>query len=349
LVEEAGIKDVQQAVDIVQKGNKHYLVTTWVNGKKPNIKTTPFTENNLTDMLQKLTRMDQTGLLQGDLKHENILLNGDKAGLIDFGFFYVLDAQTGKYLRPTKIDDKTVVNPKDKFAHVFNSNFIAINGFTPDQGDNPYFQIKSNVSAFESKSLHQYLQQMVQDTEQGPEKALKFYKNYLKLKSEYYHKPMQKFLENLDAETIAQNTGKSVDQIKAHLAKAIQHEEIATKILSNPNEEVVKAELSKMQFKNLLQKFNSTFTQEPHKLNSIPLKQPFEEIKNLIGDLKQNAADDQKEYLENTNIYLQRFNVLIEYFEKSFGIGKTALPDDQNLLKLLFKNTEQNIKRNGCN
>ena len=89
-VQQTGIEDAQELVDLVEKDGRHYIITNLAQGIPLNAQEgRMLNPRQAKDVLKKLTQLDKSGFVQYDAQLENIFFNGDKAELIDFGGFCV--------------------------------------------------------------------------------------------------------------------------------------------------------------------------------------------------------------------------------------------------------------------
>lgn len=94
LEQELGIKlnNVQSGIAAFEFPNRaSYLVSTLVQGAKPNPSTNPFNEKNLESLIDILTILDKGSqkhgrLMMYDLNLGNININENKAGIFDFEY-----------------------------------------------------------------------------------------------------------------------------------------------------------------------------------------------------------------------------------------------------------------------
>ena len=334
-----------QPFGVIKDKDKYYLVEELIEGVHPN--KVQLTQGHLSDLLTKFLKLDTNGITNCDLQSGNIFLLGDnKTKLIDFGSFNLITNNgivVGSDPIPSEMFKNTIYqdtskDASERFLKTFlNDNYKDIKNLA----DNPYLKAPSNASNFEFRTLYSYL---LNGSEENP---LEFFKGYLKLKAENYHTGLKEFLKKLSDNIEATYFSKEkTDTIQSDLKSAVNYEDLIKKVLSNPDDNVVKVELSKLQLRTYLNLGDS-------------LKSPIENSKKLeaaynqlIANLKEgikNSKGDKKEY------FIQTLNGFKDKFKNyKFVQEQVEIPDNENLIKVLFKqttdkinDTAKNIKKGG--
>ena len=291
-------------------------------------------------MLSKFIKLDSNGITNCDLQSGNIfLINENKTKLIDFGSYnYILnnglivgsDYLPNSIFKPNgAIFSETSMDCKTRFLKTFlQDNHIDIKS----QADNPYLRIQSNATNFEYRTLYTHL---LDNSEENP---LEFYRTYLKARAQNYHTPMKDFLESLDFNDIDSKEF-GIDKIisgKNTLKQAIEYEALIKEILSNPDDDVVKTELAKLQLRTFLNLGDSLKSpiENPKKLQSA-----YNQLIKTLNNAIQNCDGNKKSY------FLQTLNDFKEKFKDyKFVDNQVEIPDDENLIKVLLKKQIQEIK-----
>lgn len=302
-----GTGDSQELVDLIRHGNMYYLVTTFAKGRTPSMQT-PFKDVHIEDLSKKLTKMDLNGLVHYDIQPLNTILDKDVVRLIDFGAFNVL-CNNGRYLNPSRIptaefkselgliEDLTSASPQERIARTAGKKLDDLN-----RTDNPHLAICSNYTNFEYRTLYSYLggyrnHPGLVETK-GPKESKEFYINYLKQKSQNYHKVMAEFLEGIDPESTDANA----------LKKAIAHEKLAQRLLLEPSKEVLEIEIGKTQARFAIAERNFA----PR--TAVKIYNDFMEKLSLMS---QNSQGDVAVYAKNTLESLGNFKWVNSYIAKN--------------------------------
>ncbi len=190
---------------------RNVLITTYVDGKRPDNITNPINPGALQDALQTLVKLDNSGVLHRDLKQENIVIDeNDKVKLIDFGEaveFDVLDFE------------------KNDSQH----------NFAP-------FEVPTNLQSFEDTFISPYVDALKMLDEGF---ARRFYKDYLKQKANIVHATRADELMKL----YVQNKDKMTSKQKKQLSQAIDYQLVSRDVLSSKykDDNIVDIELMKNQ------------------------------------------------------------------------------------------------------
>lgn len=161
---EKDMENTQRGIAAFQiKNGNSYLISTLVKGKEADYYTNPLNKNNLTSLMKILTELDKGSkkhgrLMVNDLNPGNIMITGDKAGLLDF-----------EHLKGDKLDE-SIENV------IFKQNFSC----APHTSDTS--NLNSNVRSFEFAGLHYYLMHMPDASE-----AKQLFNDYLNIKSVYHN------------------------------------------------------------------------------------------------------------------------------------------------------------------
>ena len=323
---------------IIRNKDSYYLVEELINGKHP--KGNHLSKRHLEDLLSKFIKLDSNGITNCDLQSGNIFLtNENKTKLIDFGSYnYIFNTglivgsdylpsdmfkPNGAMFYETSLDNKT------RFLKTFlQDNHIDVKS----QADNPYLRIQSNATNFEYRTLYSHL---LDNSEENP---LEFYKTYLKTKALNYHTPMKNFLESLDFDSIDPKEF-GTDKIasgKNTLKHAIDYEALIKEILSNPDDDVVKTELAKLQLRTFLNLGDSL--KSPIE-NSKKLKSAYDQLIEVLNNgIKSNEGNKKSYFVQTLNDFEEKLK------DYKFVDGQVEIPDNENLIKVLFKKQIQEIK-----
>ena len=325
---------------LIKNKNFYYLVEEFIDGKHP--KGNHLSSEHLKDLFSKFIKLDTNGITNYDLQSGNIfLLNENKTRLIDFGSYsHILDNGqiissdyiSNDFFKPNgKINDLISLDGKTRFLKTFlQNNDIDIKS----QADNPYLKVLSNATNFEYRTLYSHL---LDNSEENP---LEFFKTHLKAKAETYHSEMKNFLNTLSFDEI--KSGEFSEECiaigKDKLKQAINYETLAKEILSNPNEDVVKVELAKLQlrtFLNLTDSLNSPIE------NSKKIKSAYANLLSVLNNGIKNSNGDKKNY------FIQTLNDFKKKFKNyNFCDNQVEIPENEDLIKVLFKKNPEEIKEN---
>lgn len=230
-------------IDLIEYNNKAYLVMNVVQGAHPI--EAKLTKQSLDDIAQKCFELDINGIIHSDLQNGNIFISQGEAKFIDFASNSIL-LNDGRYISSDEVPvnlfedilkNQTSSAKENKFLATFYANAELHD--LKNNSDNFNLKIQSNISNLEHRLIYDYIKQ---NKENNPKEILT---NYLQSKSENYHKKMLAFLKSLE---ISPNDTKQMEQMQ----KAINTEELFVEIFEKPTEEVLKAELGKMQLKWLI-------------------------------------------------------------------------------------------------
>lgn len=195
----------QQLVDYFQTDKREYLVSNFIEGK-PLSQCKTLTQKQLDNITDEIFKYDTKGFMFYDLNGNNIFINGNDAGFIDFEFC--------NKKNPYKID-LSAFNDKH---HI---------------GRNLCFPQKSNINAFENRTLGVILQHL--NKSEGDE----LIKTYLQSLS-IYHGKMAKFHKNN--------------------SEASDYEKILSRLYKNPTSEIITIE------KNIITLRSLTFNYHLYKI-----------------------------------------------------------------------------------
>ncbi len=310
--------------EIINKNGKTYLAEEIVKGSHPG--KTKLTQEHVKDLLNKIFILDTNGIVNKNLNGGSIVLtSNDKIKLIDFGSFSIL-GNNGHYINSDAIQAEKYQN--GKIANQVNSSregkFMATfySDYRPDylmRSDNRFLRIDSNSSVFEYKTIYDYLK-----TEQD-NKPKEFFSNYLKTKSEQYHSKMIEFLESLELS----KTDKTQYEM---LKNAVEEEKVFKEVFANASENVMKAELGKIQLKWLsvcdLEQRHGTFGY-------------FQDYLNMLNEFEKNAQGAEKKYFASLKKTISSIN-----FEHGEFQGR-KLADDENIIKIIFDNIKTKTSATG--
>ena len=173
-------KQTQQLVDYFRTQQREYLVSGFIKGDVLS-KRQEISKGIIKNITNELFKYDTNGLLFYDLNPNNILVDVDNTGFIDFEFM--------------------------EYKNQRNKNFEAFNDIH-HISRNFYHPQKSNINSFENRCLGEFLQRTQNDY--GNEKANNLIKTYLKSLSNY-HKRMYDFLGNKNNYSSKQVSKKAID------------------------------------------------------------------------------------------------------------------------------------------
>ncbi len=209
----------------VAVAGRHFLFTTEVPGKHPDPRTNPLDGRQLRAILDPLYEMDCHGFMHYDLKASNTMVDGDRAGFIDFEFARFEDLRSAYALENAA------------FCEDFNVSV------------NPFFPARSNVANFEFRALHRYLRDLAATQSVAAAGAL--FREWLRSKSSY-HRRMAGFLAELaetSLEHIAIASGIMTDEARGKLCAAAAYESLLAALLEQPHDAVARVERSLMAFR----------------------------------------------------------------------------------------------------
>lgn len=268
-----GTKNQKFIARLKLKDGNYALVTTYVKGKPLSSK--PITNKQLESLLDEMFVLDKARILHCDLKNDNIMVDKDEVGIIDYGASFVFD----QFVEPfnIKYDDDFYQCPS--FSPPSNVRFFDFHSVLPH-----YFELRSKDSL---------------------EKASTFFVDYLKLRSNFHQKRADLFSEELKKNT--QTNSLNNTQIK-QLKESIEYETLQAKIFKNPSKKFERLELFKIyvdfiSHKTLLAKFNDfkslSIVSRKKTLNTI------NSYKNRINKMQstQNLSSDEKRYLQYQTRY----------------------------------------------
>ena len=310
--------------EVLNKNGKNYLAEEVINGTHPG--KTKLTQNHIKDIINKIFVLDTNGIVNNNLSSENIILTGEnKVKLIDFGSFSIL-GNDGHYINSDfraaeQYQNGTIANlvnsSRDgKFMATFYSYY------QPDylmRSDNKFLRMNSNLVGFEYKTIYDYLKK---GQENNPKEL---FANYLKTKSEQYHCKMADFLESLK---ISESDTTQFEMWK----NAVEEEKIFKEVFANASENVMKAELGKIQLKWLA----SCDSAEQRKTFGY-----FQNYLDMIDGLEKNAQGAEKKYFSSL-----KNRISCMHFEKEEFQGR-KLADNENIVKIVFENIKENTPATG--
>ena len=149
---------------------------------------------------------------------------------------------------------------------------------------------------------------------------------------------MKNFLESLDFDSIDPKEF-GTDKIasgKNTLKHAIDYEALIKEILSNPDDDVVKTELAKLQLRTFLNLGDSL--KSPIE-NSKKLKSAYGQLIEVLNNgIKSNEGNKKSYFVQTLNDFEEKLK------DYKFVDGQVEIPDNENLIKVLFKKQIQEIK-----
>lgn len=318
-----------KAHDVIQHKGFYSLVEDFVEGVHPH--KNKMSSSHLSNLMSNFSKLDINGIVNADLQPKNIFLQSDgTTKLIDFGS-YVFLTQDGMslgsdgypsffFLNDDSVKNALYMPSKNKVANTFfGEKFYDYK----NKVSNPYLRMHSNASNFEFRTLHSYLMK-------GPEeKPLGFFRNYLKTKGENYHAPFRDFLKtiNLEQDTIVSFTPEQLATAKTKLASAIDFEDVASQVLSNPTDDVLKAELARIQLRLLMSPEHISSNVK----NQNMLKHAYNQLDDLLNVGLRNSEGVHKRYFQHCLEGLKKQSS-VEIFEAL----QVDIPKDKNLVECLF-------------
>lgn len=278
----------QKLISVFSCNGTEYLVTTAVEGKYPNARNNPFKPVHLSKMIDYSIELDKAGLHHYDLRPDNLLINGDDIEIIDFG---------GSRIEKPSL---SFFNPSEKKLKIKNFN----------RGDNPFLYAPSNLAHFERRGIYNYMMEMP-DGEQK-----QFFTDYLKMRGVKYNTQQAKFLKKSNRNKVINDIKRSlrpenkasIETIKKYVKnmfdKAIRYEEITAKVLVNPSDNVIKAELLKIELKHLLFLISDGFS-------SNGIKEYYQNSLTLLTKMRESAKGFESEFFESCITLFNSFNSCI--------------------------------------
>ncbi len=323
-IEEIGQNITAKAHDVIEHKGLYYLVEDFIDGIHPD--ENRFEDIHLKDLLGKFALLDQHGIENCDLHSGNIfLLKNGETRLIDFGVANVITnkgiSREANFLQSKKLLESEMTAPyKERFLRSFFYSYI-----NPSHGsDNPHLNICSNTSNFEFRSIYSRLKNKEDSN------PLEFFRNYLQNKGKIYHSNMEKFLKFLNIEDVILPTDSdwAIEEAKSKLQKAIRYEELAQHVFKNPNDDLLKVELAKLQVKTFFG-FDDLGSKIPNKQK---VKSACSQLISLLEKNIETSEGMKKEYFEET---LEKWKK--EYFWTEHIENSVDIPDNENLIKILFE------------
>ncbi|MEW5820484.1 MAG: hypothetical protein AB1782_09870 [Cyanobacteriota bacterium] len=187
------------------------LITTRVKGIP--LDSMHITKQQLNSLLNEMFVLDKARIMHCDLRDNNIMTNDNQVGIIDFGSSFIFD----QFVEPYNIK------------------------YGDDFYQHPAFWPPSNVRFFDFHTiLPTYFERTKSD---GKEKALGFFIDYLKLRSDYHSKRADLFYEEMSKGI--DNNKLTTEQCK-QLKESIKYERLQAKIFRNPSKKMAELEISKI-------------------------------------------------------------------------------------------------------
>ena len=221
----AGIGGAPALLARVAAAGSHFLFTTELPGKHPDARTHPLDGRQLCAIMDGLYAMDCRSFMHYDLKAANILIDGDRAGFIDFEF-------------------ARFVGSSDAYgpaAAIFCEDF--------NVSGNPFFPARTNVANFEFRTLHRYLLDLA--ATRSPRIADDLHCEWLHRRSAY-HRRMAGFLAELaetSAARVAVGSGIGEDEARRRLHAGAAHENLLATLFQDPSGVVARVERMLMAFR----------------------------------------------------------------------------------------------------
>lgn len=320
---------------LIKKDGVHHIVEEYIEGIHPydmQIK-----EHHLKDLISKFTTLDKNGIFGSDLQSANMFfLKDGTARIIDFGSYSFL-ANRGicldsDYIPPEELKNKGEIGlppfAKDNIesryaASFFNKNSTDVICDMKNYADNPYLNVKSNMANFEFRNLFTFLRD---DYIKNPMEILR---NYVKLKGSVYHSQMSDFLKNIKiSDNLTSFTKVTVTEAQEDLKNAIHYEELAKEVLSNPTDDILKAEAAKIQLRMFFNP-DSWRSSIPHEKG---LQYAYNQLRAVLLENISKTEGKTKEYFEETLKGLDnRFKHII------FEPEQKDIPEKENLVYKLFQ------------
>ncbi|MEI7474997.1 MAG: hypothetical protein WCK67_09490 [bacterium] len=350
MIENIDLGNSQKLVSRFNLDGKEYLISTLAPGKHSNISSNPLNVNQLNKMLKRCFELDRKGLIHYDLQDGNFLTKDNEVNLIDFEYL--------EQEKPTSNFTKV-----HRFAKFFNynrgDNPIAYNNSNVANFEHRtlydyLIDLSQKTNKTSAKNLFkEYLQQKSLEHHL---KQADFYRELKKTsldeisidiqnKDFYFKKNNMNssefwgFLYNErehagDSKRVPEKTPKDLNRIKVSVEKiinkALKHEEISAKVLSNPTDDVLEAELLKIKLRKLIH--------NEQNVNVADLRDNYVSTIKRLQFLKKSIINDKDktEYFSNCIATCKSFKKLIKQIMRN-DTDKTIvkITDIADLLDIL--------------
>lgn len=311
----ASCKRSQQLIDYFETPKRNYLVSSFVKGQMLS-KQKNLSQELLDNITDELFKYDKYGLMFYDPNPDNIFIYNDQPGFIDFEF----------------MEKK---NPNCK-------NFQAYNDYH-HISRNLYFPQKSNINAFENRTLGKYIKNI--EKNEGKAQALLLTERYLKSLSKY-HAKMADYLDRRNKNIFNDITN-----------KAIEYEKALSEIYKKPSKEIIEIEKDLIDIRyttlnyhlfvhrnnenKLLKDDIENYGNFDNYINKINKK--TKKILKMLDDLStKNQNKDIQNYCKTNKLYIQNF--LRKNANKNFYKFRKN-PDVNKNLENMSKNIIGNYKK----
>lgn len=304
--------------------NTPYLITKFIEGQNiydllmKNNQT--LKSSNMHNIVNTLCELDKKEIFNSDLHEGNIIINGDKITILDFG-------------------DSIVVTPEKLKKEITGKNLL-------EMSKNPYIQMLSNLECFETRTLAPYLIKIKH--KKGDEEIYKQLTAYLQASSKYHSKMANYIKTKLN---LCSDKNKS-----EYLKKAVHYENTLAKIYANPNNKVLNIELSKILLKHIAKelefavnslKNGNKYSNDIERLkNKVKIDENIKIIvKNILNSLekvnKKSYVDVNKKYVLNLKKKIAKMeNPLSSETLSDTQKASEHKYNETNTEGILFKTTE---------
>lgn len=234
--------------------DKYYLLSSKVEGKSPHPSENRFNKENLSALVEILTRMDKgmygETILHTDLRAANVKITDNDAGLIDFGT-----------VAKVKLSGEKISNQIEKSNYSDNQKFI-LKLFTSDTGYNV-----GNMRSFEYDLLSHYF------VNANSEEARRIFDMYIKLKADY-HNEMSKFYVNEFRRTC-----------NADFLQVSKEEEIHSRLLKSLSDDIRNTEIDRIQVNIMLRKVLNSIRFKTALKTEINMDEVFRYFNSVMNNL----------------------------------------------------------------
>ena len=311
---------------------KYIQIQEKTNATPIGLNSQSYTPENLRKFLSGFFDMDKKGLVNFDLSPQNLALTpkGD-VRILNFGRYSlinnkgeIISSDIGKESIETLRENTKTALPERLKGTFFNFHTYSANmGKNYLYGSqNPRLYLQSNATSFEMQSLYPFL------TSENSSNPLETFKEYLKAKSEAYYIPYTEYIKNI-------SLGDTGPRIAPPQAKrnSIEYFESLIQLITDQDENFIKAEAAKMQFRKSFEVSGGKYNNE--------MLSAYRQLYRILCKLV-NYEDTSYKCYANYNLNF------FEDLYKSIG-GKDCFGEgeiNKNLLAVLFPDAKELAKFN---